>query len=274
MAAAVPGPEQQQQQPARKYEGLKVIGAGFGRTGTSSFRDAMIQLGMPCYHMLDNMKYKDSPFWVRVASGEEVDFSDVFARAGTKEDEWYTASVDNPSSMCWEQQLKQYPGAKVVLTIRDFESWYRSCKDTIFKMFVNSPYCPAGVKAALALGLPHAGFIELNNKLLFPSIGSSWKKAEIKKAFDAYNAKVKATVPASQLLVFQAKDGWEPLCKFLGKPVPATPYPRVNDTVEFQSHVIGINRAGWVMGTLLLGVPFLLSEPVDPSGTDLTEEEM
>jgi Sulfotransferase domain len=255
-----------------KYSGLRVIGAGFGRTGTSSFREGMAILKLPCYHMLDNMKHKDSPFWASVGSGEKVDFDTIFARG--KPEDWYLASVDNPSSMCWEEQLKQYPDAKVVLTTRDFESWYRSCKDTIFKMFPNSPYCPTGVKGAMALGLPHSGFIDLNKKLLFPSIGSSWKKAEIKKAFDAYHSKVKATVPPGQLLVFEAKDGWEPLCKFLGLPIPDVPYPRVNDTVEFQTHVNGINRAGWVMGTFLLGVPFLLSEPVDPSGLNLTEEEL
>jgi len=257
----------------KKYTGLKVIGAGFGRTGTSSFRDALNLLGFPCYHMLVNMEKKDSLFWVKVANGEEVDFAEVYGR-GDNEEGWYTASVDNPSSMCWEQQLKKYPDAKVVLTTRDFDSWYQSCKDTIFKMFCNSPYCPAGVKAAFALGLPHSGFIELNKKLLFPSIGSSWRKSEIRKAFDAYHAKVKATVPAHQLLVFEAKDGWAPLCKFLDVPMPSTPYPRVNDTAEFQAHVVGINRAGYVLGTLCLGVPFLLSEPVDPSGIDLPEDEM
>ena len=124
-----------------KYEGIKVVGAGFGRTGTSSFKEAMKILGMNCYHMLDNMKHKDSLFWLRAAEGEEVNFDDVFGR----DVEQYQASVDNPSSMCWQEQLKQYPNAKVILTYRDFEGWYRSCKDTIFKMMPNSPYCPAGV---------------------------------------------------------------------------------------------------------------------------------
>lgn len=49
--------------------------------------------------------------------------------------------------------------AKVVLTIRDFDSWYKSCQDTIFRMIPNSPYCPAGIRAAItSLGFPHSGF--------------------------------------------------------------------------------------------------------------------
>jgi len=174
------------------YTGLKLIGAGFGRTGTSSFRVAMDLLDGygPCYHMLDNQKHHDSKFWARAGRHELVNFDDVFGRPGHH----YMSSVDNPSSMCWEQQLKQYPNAKVVLTTRDFESWYQSCKDTIFKMFPGSPYAPEGNKVAFALGLPHSGFEEMVDVLLFPSIGGSWKKADIKKTFDAYHAHVKVRV--------------------------------------------------------------------------------
>ena len=89
----------------KPYAGLKVVGAGFGRTGTSSFQKAMEICGIgACYHMFENMKHKDSKFWLRVANGETVDFNDVFGR---KDQGFYYASVDNPSSMAWQQQLKQ-----------------------------------------------------------------------------------------------------------------------------------------------------------------------
>ena len=48
--------------------------------------------------------------------------------------------------------------------------------------------------------------------------------------YEAHNAKVKATIPPENLLVWNLKDGWEPLCKFLGKPVPDKPIPRENQT--------------------------------------------
>ena len=55
--------------------------------------------------------------------------------------------------------------------------------------------------------------------------------------FEAWNAKVKETVPPERLLVFQAKDGWGPLCAFLSVPVPEEPYPNVNDADEFKQRI-------------------------------------
>jgi hypothetical protein len=115
--------------------------------------------------MIDNMEHKDSKFWLKVANNEQVDFNDVFGRKGKE----YYASVDFPSSVVWQQQLKQYPSAKVILTIREFESWYRSCQETIFKMSTRSPYAPVGTRTALSLGLPHPGFAEMASKLIDPN---------------------------------------------------------------------------------------------------------
>jgi len=48
------------------------------------------------------------------------------------------------------------------------------------------------------------------------------------------NQEVIDTIPASRLLVYSPKEGWEPLCEFLGVPVPPEPFPRVNSLEEFQ----------------------------------------
>lgn len=58
-------------------------------------------------------------------------------------------------------------------------------------------------------------------------------------AFTAHNDAVKAAIPANQLLGYQVKDGWGPLCTFLGVPVPAIPFPRTNDRGEFWDRVSG-----------------------------------
>lgn len=62
---------------------------------------------------------------------------------------------------------------------------------------------------------------------------------QLARAFEAHTAAVRATIPASQLLVYQAKEGWAPLCEFLGVPVPATEYPRSNGREEFWEKVKG-----------------------------------
>jgi len=63
--------------------------------------------------------------------------------------------------------------------------------------------------------------------------------AGLQTAFSAHVNAVKTTIPSDQLLVFEAGDGWEPLCSFLGVPVPDGPYPRTNDRVEFWEHMKG-----------------------------------
>jgi hypothetical protein len=61
-------------------------------------------------------------------------------------------------------------------------------------------------------------------------------RAHAISVFNEHNETVKRLIPPDRLLVFRASDGWEPLCRFLGVPVPSVPYPRVNTTEEFQQH--------------------------------------
>ena len=57
-------------------------------------------------------------------------------------------------------------------------------------------------------------------------------RAKMVEYFNAWNHSVIDEVPPDKLLVYAAADGWEPLCAFLGVPVPAAPYPRVNSREE------------------------------------------
>ena len=61
--------------------------------------------------------------------------------------------------------------------------------------------------------------------------------AELAAAFDVEVAAVKNALPPERLLVFEVKDGWEPLCTFLDQPVPTIPFPRSNNTEEFRDLV-------------------------------------
>ena len=228
----------------KKSAGVKVIGAGFGRTGTSSFKKALQILGMNSYHMSENFKHKHSKLWSEcVDNPDTFDFDRVFVT----EKEIYNATCDWPSCSYWHQQLKQYPDAKVVLTTRDPESWYKSVMETIFQFSLYGPVTPIGSRIMVGVvGAPDAGFGEMERKL----IGNSgrkygWKKEDIIKAFNEHNEHVKATCPPDKLLVFEAKDGWEPLCKFLNVTIPAEPYPHVNDTAEMKKMQGIFNTVGY-----------------------------
>lgn len=49
---------------------------------------------------------------------------------------------------------------------------------------------------------------------------------------------VQAEVPAERLLVFEVGQGWDPLCRFLGVPVPdGEPFPHVNERAAFRAGV-------------------------------------
>jgi len=120
--------------------GLQVIGAGWGRTGTTSLKAALsILTGGACYHMKDNIQNGHSSLWLHAQTH------------GRTEEEWreffrlYGACVDVPASMFWEQLLAAHPDAKVVLSVRSPQSWYRSCCETIFPMQPGNPAQPWGI---------------------------------------------------------------------------------------------------------------------------------
>src|SRR5205823_4694116 len=115
---------------------LKVIGAGFGRTGTASIKAALEALGFaPCYHMMEVMaRPPDAPIWERAALGEKVDFAALF-------DGWQ-ATVDWPACTFYRELIEIYPAAKVLLTVRDPEKWYESCRNTIYPSSTGKPVGP------------------------------------------------------------------------------------------------------------------------------------
>mgnify|MGYP005650040835 CR=1 FL=1 len=107
---------------------LSIIGAGFGRTGTSSMKQALELLGVgPCHHMSEVLSLDDQRTkWKAIANGTKPDWDDVFAN--------YNASVDWPSSHYWRDLAEHFPNAKILLTVRSSESWYTSMTNTIFKV--------------------------------------------------------------------------------------------------------------------------------------------
>ena len=90
---------------------LKVIGSGFGRTGTLSTKLALEQLGFgPCHQMVEVMGNPEQPAkWAAVAAGEDVDWEDVY--------EGYTAQVDFPGAAVWRQTTIAFPDAEAEILL-------------------------------------------------------------------------------------------------------------------------------------------------------------
>lgn len=233
---------------------IQVIGAGWGRTGTDSFKRAMeILYGSPCYHMrevIDGGGYHVE-FWKDVATGKDTapDFDKVFRHGGKD----FKATCDFPSAPYWKEILRQYPDAKVVLTIREPESWVTSCMSTIFHFQPDGPFCKnwgnLGTRITLACGLPARGFAEMVSVVLTKNaFHGDYSKENLIKRFNEHNESVIRDCPKDKLLVFRATDGWGPLCKFLDKEVPVgIPYPNKNSTKEFQFWKVIMSSVGWTI---------------------------
>lgn len=200
---------------------IKVIGAGFGRTGTLSLKAALEQLGFnKCYHMMEvtqNPPHRE--IWLAAHRGEVVDWDALF--------DGYAASVDWPSCNLWQEQLAHYPDAKVILSLRDPEAWYKSVMNTIY------PSSKAAKESEDPAMQAHGQWaFEIVWDRVFD--GRMDDKEHVINVFNNHNQSVIDQLHEDKLLVFDAKMGWDPLCEFLEVPVPDTDYPRTNTTEQFQ----------------------------------------
>ena len=154
------------------------------------------------------------PFWDRAALGEKVDWNEVFAN--------YQSACDWPSCSFYKELADVYPHAKVILSLRDPKSWYKSVSSTILPSMKEGSRLP-GIFGPLLLGKK--------------TFNEDFSEAHMIDVYERHNEEVKRVIPKDRLLVFEAKDGWEKLCPFLGVPVPDQPYPSMNSTEEFQARV-------------------------------------
>jgi hypothetical protein len=198
---------------------LKVIGSGFGRTGTMSTKLALEELGFgPCHHMTEVMGNPSQPaFWQAHADGRDVDWANVFAD--------YTSQVDFPGASVWHELSIAFPDAKVIHTERPEEDWWASYSATIGKFFKH--------RGSLSLPPPIADIFETMDRLLVQGVMGGLDKDSSLSAYRRNNEKVRMTIPADRLLVFTPSDGWDPMCAFLGVPAPEDAFPRSNARDEF-----------------------------------------
>ena len=221
--------------------GIEVIGAGMGRTGTKSLQAALDLLGYRTYHF---PLPKHAETWARFADGDDgVSSEDVFAMIAR---DGFTATCDNPSADCYAQQLAQFPRAKVVLTVRDSGAkWAASWRVLMrFVAVQERPFSLAYPTFVQWVPFMRAwkrmrGLIGTHLGLAPGALVRGWAArpdadAWLAAQYEAHNAQVRARVPPAQLLVFNVKEGWAPLCAFLGKVVPDVPFPHVNESAEIE----------------------------------------
>jgi len=213
--------------------GMRVIGAGFGRTGTASLKAALELLGFgPCYHMsvviAEPHRVRQ---WLGVGErplpGGPADWDEVFAG--------FDSALDWPAASYWRELAEHYPSAKVILTVRDPERWYDSVSTTIFARALAERRLPARRRAVRWLVARRSPDFALYPRMARATVhdrvfgGRIDDRAHVLDVYERHIAEVKAAIPPERLLVLDVAEGWEPLCAFLGVPVPDEPFPQSNE---------------------------------------------
>ncbi len=207
--------------------GLRVIGAGLGRTGTTSLKSALEELlGGRCYHMFEVRERPHDPdVWGDAYEGTLPDWAALF--------EGYEATVDWPSAPFWRELSEVFPDAPILLSVRDADAWWKSVSSTIF----------IALATYFAPNAPDDGWTRMGRGMM-TRFTPAWQDEEgAKAAFLAYNDHVRATAPAHRLVEWSPGDGWEPICAALGLEVPDRPFPHVNTTAEARAD-LGLDESG------------------------------
>jgi hypothetical protein len=196
---------------------LEIIGSGLGRTGTYSTKLALEQLGFgPCHHMAEVFQHPETiPLWIAAGQGRP-DWDAIF--------KGYRAQIDHPGAQYYLQLAEHFPKAKVLHTVRDPDRWFDSTQATIF-----GPTSPM----THAEGPLAEFFAALRNWYG----GDMQDRAFMTGFFQHHTDQVIANIPAERLLVWNVAEGWDPLCAFLGVPVPDSPIPHENTTSQFQERM-------------------------------------
>ena len=199
---------------------LEIIGPGFGRTGTNSLKIALEQLGFgPCHHMFEVRDNPEQlPAWEAAARGEPVDWDKVFLG--------YRAQVDWPGARYWRELARHWPEAKVILTVRDPDAWFDSVQATIAPFLAARGQHPVAARQRDRRDGPGDGRRAGVRR-------SAHGPAHATRVFREHIAAVQAEIAPERLLTFDVREGWQPLCAFLGVAVPDMPFPKTNSSKEF-----------------------------------------
>lgn len=206
---------------------LEVIGSGFGRTGTGSLKLALEQLGFgPCHHMEVVLATPPQvPYWQAAVAGQAMDWDTVF--------DGFRSQCDWPGAHCWQALASAYPDAKVIHTVRPEENWWGSFSATIGVLMGMYPTLPLPPHVRAMMDVARTMVAD-------QTFGAAFTDREAAlAAFRRRTEQVRAAIAPGRLLVFDVAQGWEPLCDFLGVPVPDAPFPHANSTEEWWAKVRG-----------------------------------
>ncbi|KAI9716186.1 MAG: hypothetical protein M1828_000412 [Chrysothrix sp. TS-e1954] len=240
---------------------MKVLCLGLSRTGTASLTQAIKRLGyVHCYHGYDPLlqNASDMKFWLE-AKNEKCGKST--GRTFTREDfdqilGHCQAVTDFPCVDFAEELIKAYPEAKVVYTTREREGWYKHPPKSSVNKTLHYYTSHSAIPRVAALGKlfgTNMQYVQLYMKTFFEGYYGGDFAQHGRQTWDRHHELVHSLVPQDRILDFQVKEGWGPLCAFLGDPVPDVEFPRVNDAEEFKKGLkTSVAESGEIPGGWLI----------------------
>lgn len=170
-------------------------------------------------------------FWIRVFEGLDFSWEEIFQK--------YNSTCDIQACLFWENLLNKFPNSKVILSVRSPESWLKNYKETVYNFATHQPLGVRLYGVFSPFMKNYSRMLDAMNKR-FPVFSPvDYSDEKLLKAFKDHIEYVKKNCPSNRLLIFESKDGWDPLCKFLVKEIPKESFPNINDTNQFKNNIYG-----------------------------------
>ncbi|KAK4497337.1 hypothetical protein PRZ48_011788 [Zasmidium cellare] len=240
---------------------LQVISLGLSRTGTTSLQEALVKLGFgPCHAGVELLRspiqaarYHD--IYTRIIAGK-TKAGDADLNGNIRGSmQGYRSSTDTPLAFLVPETVAAYPDAKFILTVRPDgpKGWWTSIwntsawhwrKDWLRTVFRSLIYPVSFLRRV-------DDKVQLLREICLQRYGC-WDEG----TYEKHNAYVRKLVPPGQLLEFDVREEWGPLCGFLGVETPREEFPRLNEKESMQSLYLGFMMFGgfvWCCYGVLVG---------------------
>jgi hypothetical protein len=254
----------------KQKRAMKVLSLGLPRTGSLSMAEALTALGYEnVFHGIWSLDRPEDWEVLHQAADALFPSLDTYNGKGFTRDDWdvgfgHCEALTDVHAPYAPHLIKAYPEAKVILVERDYDKWWTSVKTSVIdslwgpipSFFINHVEPIVGTQMGVINRKIMMGWAGVNNvdDLI----------ANARNAFDRHHRGVRELVPKENLLIYRMGQGWEPICEFLGKPVPNIPFPHANESTAMKKRIVDKQKrmlkeaaskvGGYALAAALLGV--------------------
>ena len=240
---------------------LRLIGVGYGRTGTNTMAEVLTQeFGIKCYRMFDVMNNKqDGKLWKELCECDPLDkqrkhelFDKIFR--SSEGENAYLATVDWPACKFWRDLIEYYPNSKVLLTVRDPQKWYDSVKYSIYRycqIINNSWLVASGIAKYIEPNMHYLSFInkycilqglkhEIENKddsCTVSMFGNFDNREYVTNKFKKHIQLIKENVSKDRLIILDlsTQDGYNQLIEKFATIANRSPLDKQGEPLKHES---------------------------------------